>query len=224
MRNQISILLIVFAVIIGVFSLSLPIFCQSEPERDIIPKKEQVLSPTIPPDNQESEKFSLSLIIFGILLIGFVLLFLEVTLIPGTGVAIIAALLILAGLGLAFWKLELKIAILFALGSFIGTVAVVLWMIYVFPHTSLGKKFVLETRITVEDGYTATSDMSPYVGMIGTAQCDLRPSGIAKFGDDRVDVVSEGEYIPRGTTIKALKVKNSNLIVTKVSDSDASKS
>ena len=38
----------------------------------------------------------------------------------------------------------------------------------------------------------------------GTALTDLRPSGIAEIEGRRVDVVTSGEYLPRGETIEVI--------------------
>jgi len=156
----------------------------------------------------------MALIILSMLVTGMLLLFVEVTLIPGFGVTGVSGILvIIGGLGLAFWKLDPKVAALYTMGSIGALIALVFWAIYVFPHTAMGKRFVLNTRITVEDGYTAVLDQSRFLGMEGVATSDLRPCGIANLGGERVDVMSEGDFIPRGTKIRALKQKQTNLIV-----------
>ncbi|MBF0409781.1 MAG: hypothetical protein HQM10_20740 [Candidatus Riflebacteria bacterium] len=191
------------------------LFAQTAEEKDIIPLKQSATA-TSPLSRSvgEPDRLTISMIVLGMLLAGFILLFLEVAILPGFGVAGFAAIaLIIGGLALAFWKLETNIAIVFTIITLTGSIAFILWMLYVFPHTSLGKKFVLETRITVEDGYAATEDHSRFVGVEGVTVCDLRPSGTAKFGDDRIDVTSDGEYIPRGTKIRGVKIRNASLVV-----------
>ncbi|OIP26850.1 hypothetical protein AUK22_06240 [bacterium CG2_30_54_10] len=156
---------------------------------------------------------TLGMIVVAMLIGGLVLLFIEVALIPGFGLTGITGIIVIfAGMGLAFWKLDIKLAVPYTLISFVAVVGLVLWSVYIFPYTTLGKKFRLETRISVEDGYTAIRDMSKYVGMEGVATSDLRPSGIARVGDDRLDVISDGEFVPRGTKIKIIKEKGGSLI------------
>jgi membrane-bound serine protease (ClpP class) len=41
----------------------------------------------------------------------------------------------------------------------------------------------------------------------------LRPAGIAQFGERKVDVVTEGEYLPAGTWIKVIRVDGTRVIV-----------
>ena len=179
------------------------------PEMPLIPPASGTASP--------EEDLPYGLISLALLLAGLILLFIEVALIPGFGVTgVTGIILILAGLALSFWKLDLKLAILFSLASMIGLIAIVVWAVYVFPHTRMGKRFVLQTTISAEDGFTATRDLGKYIGMEGTTTSDLRPSGIVRLGDERLDVMSDGEYIPRGTKIKVVKVKNGNLLVVPV--------
>lgn len=43
------------------------------------------------------------------------------------------------------------------------------------------------------------------VGATGTAVTDLRPSGIADIESQRVDVVTSGEFVPRGETVEVIR-------------------
>lgn len=168
-----------------------------------------------PAESPDMDPTTLGVVVLAMLIGGLVLLFIEVALIPGFGLTGVTGILtILAGLGLSFWKLDTRVAVLYTLVSFVALVALVLWAVYVFPYTSLGKRFRLETKISVEDGYTAIRDMSAYVGREGVATSDLRPSGIARIGDERLDVISDGEFVPRGTRIRVVKVKSGSVIVT----------
>ncbi|HOY67660.1 MAG TPA: NfeD family protein [Candidatus Ozemobacteraceae bacterium] len=162
----------------------------------------------------EPGPLSFGAIVLAMLIGGLILLFVEVALIPGFGLTgVTGILVIIAGLGLAFWKLDIRLAVLYSFGSMAALIGLILWAIYIFPHTSVGKKFVLETKISIEDGYTATRDLERYVGMEGIATSDLRPSGIARIGDERLDVLSDGEFVPRQSRIKVLRVRNGALIV-----------
>lgn len=222
------------------FTVLAPVLAQELSEGDLIPKKNasESVGPATPAEkpaipaapnpppvaeptsttaggtSNDPGPASMALIILSMLITGMLLLFVEVALIPGFGVTGVSGILvILGGLGLAFWKLDPRVAALYSVGSIGALIALVFWAIYVFPHTSMGKRFVLNTRITIEDGFTAVQDMSRYVGLEGVATSDLRPSGIANLGGERVDVMSEGDFIPRGTKIRAIKQKQTNLIV-----------
>ncbi|HNW34143.1 MAG TPA: NfeD family protein [Candidatus Ozemobacteraceae bacterium] len=164
--------------------------------------------------SSEPGAMSYSMIVLIMLLGGLILLFIEVALIPGFGITgVTGIVVILAGLGLSFWKLDMRLAVLYSFSSLAALIGLVFWAVYVFPHTSMGKKFVLQAKISVEDGYTATRDLEKYIGMEGIATSDLRPSGIARIGEERLDVLADGEYVPRQSKIKVLRVKNGALIV-----------
>ncbi len=178
-----------------------------------------------PTPGDDLSPFSLSVVILSMLVGGLLLLFVEVALIPGFGVTGISGIVVIgAGLGLSFWKLDLRLAIIYTILSILALIGLILWAIYIFPHTATGKKFVLETRISVEDGYTTSLDLQKYVGQEGTAASDLRPSGIARIGDERLDVVSDGDFIPRGTKIKVIQAKQTNLVVARVQPEEPSPS
>lgn len=53
-----------------------------------------------------------------------------------------------------------------------------------------------------ETGYTSAERREELVGWRGKAITDLRPSGTGLFGDERVDVVSEQEWIEAGSPIE----------------------
>lgn len=46
----------------------------------------------------------------------------------------------------------------------------------------------------------------------------LRPSGTVQIGDRRIDVITEGEFIPKGTKVKVIKVEGFRIVVARVDD------
>ena len=56
---------------------------------------------------------------------------------------------------------------------------------------------------------------------VGTAITDLRPSGTALFGDERIDVVSESEWITEGTQVRVISAEGYRHIVRAVSADEA---
>jgi membrane-bound serine protease (ClpP class) len=55
------------------------------------------------------------------------------------------------------------------------------------------------------------------VGREGTALTDLRPSGTARIGEERIDVVTEGEYVPQGSKVLVVRSEGYRHVVRKVS-------
>ena len=70
-------------------------------------------------------------------------------------------------------------------------------------------------------GYESAEVRSDLVGKYGTAITDLRPAGTALVGDERIDVVSESEWISAGTPVKILSAEGYRHIVRSVSEQEA---
>ena len=68
----------------------------------------------------------------------------------------------------------------------------------------LGGIFLKEAT-TKEAGYISGDVRADLIGLEGTAATDLRPAGVGVFGDERLDVVSEGPWIEEGTEIEILQ-------------------
>lgn len=161
------------------------------------------------------------LIIFGV---GLALLGVEVFLIPGFGLfGIIGGLGMLAGLYLALIGSLPTSADFTRAGLVLSTtvllIAVTAWvMIRSLPGSSrLAKSgiFLLQ-RTDRSIGYESAARRRELVGMVGKAITDLRPSGTGLFGDERVDVVSESEWITEGTPIKIVSAEGYRHIVRPV--------
>ena len=81
----------------------------------------------------------------------------------------------------------------------------------------LGKsKLVLNETESNEAGYRAAEDMQVFVGREGTASTVLRPAGIADFDGVRMNVSSEGDYVPAGTKVRIISVEGSKILVRAV--------
>jgi membrane-bound serine protease (ClpP class) len=155
--------------------------------------------------------------------IGLILLAIEVFIVPGFGIfggLGIAALL--SGLGLslvgagATWGV-----MLFALGqvmlALLIAIAVALAFLRFAPRLPFGRPLVLETGLTAESGYASAPEADRHwLGKRGTAASTLRPVGIAHFDHERVDVVTEGEFIETGEAIEVIRVDGNRIVVRPV--------
>ena len=151
---------------------------------------------------------------------GIVLLALEVFVIPGFGVAGVLGILALAGgLGLslvgagATWTVVLgalgrvALSLLLALAAF----AVLLRIL---PHVPVGRRLVLDTALGALTGPSPEAgDDRRWLGRRGTAVSPLRPAGIADLDGERVDVVSQGEYVDAGEPIEVVRVEGNRIVV-----------
>jgi membrane-bound serine protease (ClpP class) len=71
----------------------------------------------------------------------------------------------------------------------------------------------LSTRTDRAIGYESAETRSDLVGAEGVAATDLRPSGTGIFGDERVDIVSESEWIEEGTPVRIMSAEGYRQVV-----------
>ena len=76
----------------------------------------------------------------------------------------------------------------------------------------------LLAKTTSAIGYESAEVRSDLVGKYGTAITDLRPAGTALIGDERIDVVSESEWISAGTSVKVLSAEGYRHIVRSIAE------
>ena len=76
----------------------------------------------------------------------------------------------------------------------------------------------LPAKTTSAIGYESAEVRSDLVGKYGTAITDLRPAGTALIGDERIDVVSESEWISAGTPVKVLSAEGYRHIVRSIAE------
>ena len=82
------------------------------------------------------------------------------------------------------------------------------------------RKMILTDATKTEQGYVSSPNRLELVGVEGKAMTDLRPSGTALIKDERVDVVTEGSFISKGTTIKVVKAEGSRIVVRQIPESN----
>jgi membrane-bound serine protease (ClpP class) len=75
----------------------------------------------------------------------------------------------------------------------------------------------LRARLAKEDGVTSQSpEQEEFLGSKGRALTDLRPSGVALIDEERVDVVTRGEYIEKHTDIVVITVSGNQIVVKQI--------
>jgi membrane-bound serine protease (ClpP class) len=151
---------------------------------------------------------------------GLVLLVLEVFVIPGFGLAgVLGIAAVLAGLSLSFvgagatWEFILKAAgrVVFSL---LLALAASLALLRFLPRLPFGRRLILETGLPAGQGYASAPERDrTWLGKSGTALSPLRPAGIAEIEGERVDVVSEGEFIDSGAPIVVTRVDGNRIVV-----------
>jgi membrane-bound serine protease (ClpP class) len=156
---------------------------------------------------------------------GSALLVIEVFITPGFGLlGVLGLMALLGGLGLslvgvgATWE-----AMVMATGrvvlSLLLALAATLAMLRVLPRLPFGRRLVLETAMTADAGYaSAPASDRRWLGQRGRATTPLRPAGLAEFAGERVDVVSDGEFIEPGAPITVIRVDGNRIVVRRWRD------
>jgi len=149
-----------------------------------------------------------------ILLLGLILLIIEMFT-PGFGVAGgLGLILLVAGIILtASTPLEALVMIVILLVILGIALTVVL---HSAAKGRLSKTLILKDSLNKEAGYIGTQDLEYFVGKEGTALTVLRPAGTAEFDGIRLDVVSEGDYIPKNSKVRIVQVTGPRIVVRKI--------
>ncbi|MPN41620.1 hypothetical protein SDC9_189174 [bioreactor metagenome] len=72
---------------------------------------------------------------------------------------------------------------------------------------------MLKESIESESTSLSDADMKKLVGREGVSLSTLRPSGMADFDGLRLDVVSSGEFIPKGARVRIERVEGLRILV-----------
>ena len=75
---------------------------------------------------------------------------------------------------------------------------------------------ILNDEETAEKGYTATGDVQVFVGRKGVSTTVLRPAGMAEFDGVKLNVIADGEYIPKGTPVTVDHVEGVSIVVKRL--------
>ena len=143
------------------------------------------------------------------------------TILPSGGLLAVASLASLGGsLYCAYQLSGVAMAVVAALEAIIIPTAVVLTFKWL-PRTKMGRDLMLSPAKRTsahESGIAglASDESAPLIGATGRAATMLRPSGTAEIGGKRVSVVTNGEMLTEGTTLKVVHVEGNRVVVEAV--------
>ncbi|PKL51304.1 MAG: hypothetical protein CVV42_00195 [Candidatus Riflebacteria bacterium HGW-Riflebacteria-2] len=148
---------------------------------------------------------------------GIVLLMLEAFVIPGFGLTGISGILcvcfsIIMVFGGVYTAMH-------AMAQMLVYSAVIMLILYKWgPKFKLLDKFVLKEQLTTAQGCVAISpnEFNHLLNLEGVAVSPCRPAGIVKIGDERYDVVSDGDFIEKGARVIVRKVEGNNIVVRQI--------
>jgi membrane-bound serine protease (ClpP class) len=143
--------------------------------------------------------------------LGAIALAVEVFVLPGFGVAgVVGTLAIVASMVLAMMgarpstgDLAQALAVLGA-SLFITTAVIYAWIRHL-PNSGRFSGLLLRGSVHKSQGFVSAPNRGDLIGLDGVAVTDLRPSGTARVGQERIDVVTEGEYVPQGSRVQVVQ-------------------
>jgi len=143
--------------------------------------------------------------------VGLIALGVEVFLLPGFGVAgilgivLIASSMLLALLGASPTGADVLQAAAVLAASLVVTGAVLFGWLRHLPNSTRWNGLLLRHSTDASAGFISAPQRGELVGRTGVALTDLRPSGTGVFDDERLDVVTEGEFVHSGSSITVLR-------------------
>ncbi|SHE40680.1 NfeD family protein [Clostridium fallax] len=157
---------------------------------------------------------NLSALVLVLLIIGFILVTIEMIL-PGFGApGISGGICLLAAVIIGSNTIVEAVIMTMIILAVIGVLLAIIFV--VFANKKVISPFVLKDEQKRSDGYISSSDLEYLLGKEGRAITDLRPAGSADFDGVKFDVVTDGEYISKGTNVKIIKVEGVKLLVSRI--------
>ena len=158
----------------------------------------------------------LEIIIPGLIIIGFILILIEIFLVPGVNIfGIFGFVMIVIGIILGYTKLDTIIA------NFIMIVSVLLsiFLIRFVIKSKTWNRMILKTDQQKADGFHASADnLDSLMGKHGAAFTKLRPAGIALINDEKIDVMAEGSFVEKGKLVEVVLVEGNRVVVREMQD------
>lgn len=155
--------------------------------------------------------------------LGAIALAVEVFVLPGFGVAgvmgilAIVASMVLAMMGAQPSSGDVAQALAVLGASLFITVAVIYAWLRHLPNSGRFSGLLLQGAVHKSRGFVSAPHREDLVGRDGVAVTDLRPSGTARVGEERLDVVTEGEYVPSGSRVQVVQSDGYRHVVRAVS-------
>ncbi len=152
----------------------------------------------------DSQSLFILFFVIGLILIGAELF------VPGGILGTMGGIMLLAAIFAAFFISPVFGLAAAGAAAILSVVSIALWII-LFPKTGMGKQMTLE-----KDGRDFKGSQSGLEELLhheGVAVSDLRPGGFAAIDNRRVNVLSEGGMIERGTRVQVTSIEGNRVVV-----------
>src|SRR5437016_4299141 len=147
---------------------------------------------------------------------GLVLLVAEIF-VPSGGLLFVASsAAIVAGVVMAFVYGDTSTGFLTLVGVFVIVPVLATGMLYLWPRTAMGKRFILPDQDDTLAQMPVNLELERLRDRFGQALSDLRPAGVASFDGKRIDVMTEGMMVAAGAWVRCVDVQAGKVVVRQV--------
>jgi membrane-bound serine protease (ClpP class) len=160
-----------------------------------------------------------------VFIIGLILVVLEMFFFPGTMIAgLTGAVLMLVALVMAMVDMypggpaipslpQLKVPLQEVGIALVASAVLAVLLMRYFPKTPFYGVLVSQTASGVQSDIQQEQRHASHAGQIGVAISALRPGGKAQFGDEIIDVISQGDLIAKGQKVKIVGHSGTEAVV-----------
>jgi membrane-bound serine protease (ClpP class) len=151
-------------------------------------------------------------LVIGLAVLGLIGILLELHVLPGHGfpgllgvIALVASVIL--AFGIPFFSDALQAIAIAIVLSVVAFVLVARWV----PRNAFMERLTLVSSQGRD--YVASEDHRELLGRSGIAASYLRPAGVAAIDGQRVDVLTEGEFVTAGTAVVVTRVEGARIFV-----------
>ena len=153
-----------------------------------------------------------SILVIILAIIGLAGILWELHVVPGHGApGVLGGAVLLLSVLLAFGTPMIFVATQTVASAIVLTVILFYVATRIFPENAWIKKLTFAGAQGAD--YVTSSDFSSLLGKSGVAASYLRPSGVALVDGERVDVLTQGEFIHEGTPVRITRVEGARIFV-----------
>ena len=134
--------------------------------------------------------------------------------VPGGVLGTIGGIALTIACVMSFFVFPVGYGVYITLGVVVLVGVVIAMWIKFFPRSYIGTRMTAGRDLLAAKG---TQDgLSDLLGQEGEALCALRPSGFARIGGRRVDVITEGSTVGKGEKVKVVEIEGNRVVVRSV--------
>ncbi|MCG8400160.1 MAG: hypothetical protein MJA84_01035 [Firmicutes bacterium] len=146
-------------------------------------------------------------------LLGLLALLLEIFVFPGFGVAGMIGI-ILFGWGILLLSTDVAATLRSLVIAAVASLVAFVLGLKLLSRVNFWQRLTLGTRQQKDIGYSAPAEENKrFTGQEGITLTPLRPAGTADIDGERLDVVTEGGFVPINAKVVVVKVEGGRIVV-----------